>query len=172
MVNRWLGMILCFFFTSSLLGVKISDASAPLPKPSLDGKVSVEKAIKGRRTIRDFKDRPLPLSHLSQLLWAGQGITDLKEKKRAAPSAGALYPLDIYVIVGEKGLREWRQGYITTCLKDIQFHSSQKEIFEKRLPQPLYGKRGWLKHLSSLLLQQNIEGSWGSMVREGFDTLT
>ena len=103
-------MILCFFCLLGLLGMKMGHASIPLPKPSLDGKVSVEKAIKERRTIRDFKDRPLPFTHLSQLLWAAQGITDLKEGKRAAPSAGALYPLDIYVIAGEKGVKGMEAG--------------------------------------------------------------
>jgi SagB-type dehydrogenase family enzyme len=110
MLKKWLGMILCSFFLLGLLGIKMGHASIPLPKPSLDGKVSVEKAIKERRTIRDFKDRPLPFTHLSQLLWAAQGITDLKEGKRAAPSAGALYPLDIYVIAGEKGVKGMEAG--------------------------------------------------------------
>jgi len=110
MLEKWLGMFLCSFFVIGLLGIKIGHASIPLPKPSLDGKVSVEKAIKERRTIRNFKDRPLPLSHLSQLLWAAQGITDPKEGKRAAPSGGALYPLDIYVIVGEKGVEGMEMG--------------------------------------------------------------
>jgi SagB-type dehydrogenase family enzyme len=110
MLEKWLGMILCSFFASGLLVIKMGDASILLPKPSLDGKVSLEKTIQERRTIRDFKDRSLTLTHLSQLLWAGQGITDLKEKKRAAPSAGALYPLDIYVIVGEKGVEGMEPG--------------------------------------------------------------
>jgi len=93
-----------------LLGIKKGDASILLPKPSFDGKISVEKAIKERRTIRDFKERSLPLSHLSQLLWAAQGITDLREGKRAAPSGGALYPLDIYVIAGKKGVEQTEVG--------------------------------------------------------------
>jgi SagB-type dehydrogenase family enzyme len=110
MLEKWLGMFLCSFFVLGLLGIKMGHAFIPLPKPSFDGKVSVEKAIKERRTIRDFKDRPLLLSYLSQLLWAAQGITDPKEGKRAAPSGGALYPLDIYVIVGEKGVDGMEMG--------------------------------------------------------------
>jgi SagB-type dehydrogenase family enzyme len=110
MLEKWLGMILCSFLASSLFGIEAGDASISLPKPSSNGNVSVEKAIKERRTIRDFRDRTLPLANLSQLLWAGQGITDPKEKKRAAPSGGALYPLDIYVIVGEKGVEGIEAG--------------------------------------------------------------
>ena len=110
MLKKGLGYFLISFFLVVLLGIKIGYASMPLPKPSLDGKVSVEKAIMGRRTIREFKDRVLSLNHLSQLLWAAQGITDPIEMKRAVPSAGALYPLDIYVIVGEKGVKGMEAG--------------------------------------------------------------
>src|SRR4030042_4795682 len=110
MLKKWSGMILCSFCMLGLLGIKMGHASIPLPKPSLNGKVSVEKAIKERRTIRDFKDRLLSLTHLSQLLWAAQGITDSKEGKRAAPSGGALYPLDIYLIVGANGVEGMEAG--------------------------------------------------------------
>lgn len=70
-----------------------------LPKPQYDGKVSVEKALLMRRSVRAFKNSPLTLSEVSQLLWAAQGITNTKGF-RTAPSAGALYPLEVYVIIG------------------------------------------------------------------------
>ena len=69
-----------------------------LPKPQLDSQVSIEKAINTRRSIRTYKDQPITLNQLSQLLWAAQGITS-PQGLRAAPSAGALYPLDIYIVV-------------------------------------------------------------------------
>ena len=74
--------------------------SIALPQPALDGKLSLEKALLSRRSVRDFKDQALTLSQLSQLLWAAQGITD-PQGFRPAPSAGALYPLEIYVVVGK-----------------------------------------------------------------------
>jgi len=110
MFERWAWMILCSFWVMGLLGMRMNQASISLPKPSLDGKVSVEKAIKERRTIRNFMERPLLLNHLSQLLWAAQGITDPKEGKRAAPSGGALYPLDIYLIIGGNGVEGVESG--------------------------------------------------------------
>jgi len=70
-----------------------------LPVPAIEGKVSVEEAIKKRRSKRNFKDKPLNLSQISQILWSAQGITEEKGYKRAAPSAGALYPLEIYLVV-------------------------------------------------------------------------
>jgi len=93
-----------------LLEVKTGEASISLPKPSSDGKVSVEKAIKGRRTVRDFRQKSLSLNDLSQLVWSGQGITDSSENKRAAASAGALYPLDFYILIGENGVEKMEGG--------------------------------------------------------------
>lgn len=79
-----------------------------LPPPALEGHMSVEEAIALRRSIRDFGDQPLTLEQVSQLLWAGQGITE--GFKRAAPSAGATYPLTLYVVVGERGVEGLGQG--------------------------------------------------------------
>lgn len=71
-----------------------------LPDPSFESDTSIEQALRQRRSIRDYKDAPLTLTELSQLLWAAQGITAPPEY-RTAPSAGALYPLELYVISGE-----------------------------------------------------------------------
>jgi SagB-type dehydrogenase family enzyme len=70
-----------------------------LPAPRHSSEVSVEKALRERRSVRDFADRPLPLEALSQLLWAAQGVTHPRGL-RTAPSAGALYPLEIFVVAG------------------------------------------------------------------------
>ncbi len=110
MIERWFGLSLGFFLAMGLLDARMGEASILLPKPSFDGKVSVEKAIKGRRTVRDFREKGLSLNHLSQLVWAAQGITDPSENKRAAPSGGALYPLDIYVLIGENGVEKMEGG--------------------------------------------------------------
>jgi SagB-type dehydrogenase family enzyme len=70
-----------------------------LPEPKHDSKTSVEKALLERRSVRDYKDVPLTLAEVGQLLWAAQGITD-RRGFRTAPSAGALYPLELYVVAG------------------------------------------------------------------------
>ena len=75
-----------------------------LPEPQVDGKISLEKSLTQRRTVRSFTANPLTLDQLSQLLWAAQGITDKRGFRRAAPSAGALYPMDVYAVVGEKSV--------------------------------------------------------------------
>ncbi len=53
----------------------------------------------GRRSVREYADLPLSLEEVSQLLWAAQGITS-DWGGRTAPSAGALYPLEVYLVVG------------------------------------------------------------------------
>jgi SagB-type dehydrogenase family enzyme len=75
-----------------------------LPEPDHKGSLPVEAAIKQRRTVRAFSSRPLKKEELSQLLYGAQGITEEGGYKRAAPSGGALFPLDIYAVVGEKGV--------------------------------------------------------------------
>jgi SagB-type dehydrogenase family enzyme len=81
-----------------------------LPVPILDGDVSLERAIHKRRTIRSFDDKVLTLNQLSQLLWAAQGITEPGGFKRSAPSAGALYPIDIYAVVGSNSIAGLEPG--------------------------------------------------------------
>lgn len=75
-------------------------AIVKLPPPKLDGPVSVEKALSQRRSIRTYKDEPLNLAQVSQILWAAQGITDPESGKRTAPSAMASYFLKLYLISG------------------------------------------------------------------------
>jgi len=69
-----------------------------LPKPRTKGTISVEEAIAQRRSVRSYSSQRLTDEELSQLLWAAQGITDQKRALRAAPSAGATYPLEIYAV--------------------------------------------------------------------------
>ncbi len=71
-----------------------------LPPPRLDGVASLEKALHLRRSIRRFSTEPLKLSDIAQILWAAQGVT-APNGRRTSPSAGALYPLEIYLISGQ-----------------------------------------------------------------------
>ena len=96
-----------------------------LPVPILDGDVSLEKAIKERRTVRSFVDKSLTVAQLSQILWAAQGITDDRGLKRAAPSGGALYPIDVYAVVGKNSVEGLPQGVYRY---DPPRHSIQKRV--------------------------------------------
>ena len=72
-----------------------------LPEPQYQGSPSFEAVLSKRRSIRDFADHSLTTEAVSQLLWAAQGITHPAEGLRTAPSAGALYPLEVYLTVGQ-----------------------------------------------------------------------
>ncbi|MBD3391232.1 MAG: SagB/ThcOx family dehydrogenase [Chitinivibrionales bacterium] len=72
-----------------------------LPLPQTKGEMSLEQAIEQRRSVRSFRPHALSDRDLSQLLWAAQGITDTSRKLRAAPSAGATYPLETYVVTAD-----------------------------------------------------------------------
>jgi SagB-type dehydrogenase family enzyme len=88
-----------------MLGVLSSSAESDsgrvvnLPQPSYDSEVSVEQCLYARRSVRSYSRKPLEISEISQLLWAAQGVTS-RDGKRTAPSAGALYPLELYLVVG------------------------------------------------------------------------
>jgi SagB-type dehydrogenase family enzyme len=70
-----------------------------LPAPSLAGGLSLEQSLQRRRSRRGFRAEPLMLAEVAQLLWAAQGRTD-DAGHRTAPSAGALYPLELTLVAG------------------------------------------------------------------------
>jgi len=70
-----------------------------LPPPRAESGFSIERALRLRRSVRVFSPDPMALSDLSQLLWAVQGITG-PDGVRTSPSAGATYPLEVYVASG------------------------------------------------------------------------
>ena len=74
-----------------------------LPQPSYKGEISVEEAIFYRRSIREYKREPLSIREISQILWAaaGSNIDGITGATRVAPSAGACYPIETYLVVGE-----------------------------------------------------------------------
>ncbi len=114
LMSRWrlIGAIAVLFLTLVMLpACDNSDGKTPpgqdvrngeaihLPEPRYESRTSVEEALAGRRSVREYSDEALTLQELSQLLWAAQGITG-ERGFRTAPSAGALYPLEIYVVAG------------------------------------------------------------------------
>jgi SagB-type dehydrogenase family enzyme len=109
-ISFCLTLVGLFALTASMIGcAQIAGPSAApsgpgittaLPPPSLDGEASLEETLSRRRSVREFSNRPLTTAELGQLLWAAQGRTN-ERGFRTAPSAGALYPLEIYVATAE-----------------------------------------------------------------------
>ena len=89
----YLFLVLLFLITYSFS----QDNMVKLPLPKKEGRISVEAALSLRRSIREYLPLPLKVEEVSQLLWAAYGKSNYK---LTSPSAGALYPLKIYVLIG------------------------------------------------------------------------
>ncbi len=103
-----------------------------LPGPTIKGNVSLEEAVLKRRSLRSFASKDLNLTQIGQLLWAAQGITLQKwgTNFRAAPSAGALYPIEIY-LVSKDGLFHYvPSGHKLEVLSDadLRFHLTEAAL--------------------------------------------
>lgn len=72
----------------------------PLPSPTLKGEISLEETLALRRSVRSFTTEALTMAEIGQLLWAAQGVTR-DWGGRTAPSAGALYPLEVYAATAD-----------------------------------------------------------------------
>ncbi len=81
------------------MNIQLFSKSIKLPKPQYDSNVSIEETLLKRRSIRSYKSETLAIAEISQLLWSAQGVTNRKGF-RTAPSAGALYPLEVYIAAG------------------------------------------------------------------------
>lgn len=122
------------------LAVSAATAAAKpvsLPEPKLIGKMTVEESIFRRRSERAFLPNELTLDQLSQLLWAGQGVTDRTWSFRAAPSAGALYPLYLYVVKKDGVFQYLPEGH---RLKQIKTEDIRPSLVRASLGQNYIGE--------------------------------
>ena len=94
-----------------------------LPEPSTSGEMSVPQAIKDSASRRSYRNEGLSLDQLGQILWSAQGATRPEEGKRAAPSAGATYPMELFVAVGHRGVEGLEAGIYRY---DSESHSIEK----------------------------------------------
>ncbi len=98
-----------------------------LPYPRLRGSVSVEEALANRRSVREYREEPITIEELAQLLWAAYGISETTYGLRTAPSAGAQYPLELYVVVGELGVKTG-EGYLPAGIYHYDVHAHSLQI--------------------------------------------
>ncbi len=114
-----------------------------LPKPVYHG-ITLEESIEKRRSVRNYSGKPLTLSQLSQLLFSAQGITGklYDQSLRTAPSAGALYPIEVYVIVNSvEGLTRgiYHYAVLNHSLELVKSGDFRKEITAVGLEQEMLG---------------------------------
>lgn len=84
-------------------------AQIHLPPPNQKNVMPLEEAIARRKSIRDFTSKPISQSQLSQILWAAQSTSDTSWD-RTVPSAGATYPLEVFVVCGANCVEQIREG--------------------------------------------------------------
>lgn len=119
-------LFFCFFFGNK------GGKKMKLPKPRYKSEVSVEEALLKRRSVRSYQKSPLTLEEVSQLLWAAYGIT-ADWGGKTCPSAGATYPLVIYLVAGEvKDLKPGVYQYLPEehSLKLVLEKDVRKELTE------------------------------------------
>ncbi len=135
-----------FFLASISLWSKENEIK--LPQPQYEGKVSVEEALKKRRSIRSYKKQSLTIKDISQLLWAGYGVTDINNRK-TTPSAGATYPIEIYLVCGEvEGIANGVYRYVPSSHSIIKIKDKdvRNELFNVSL------KQSWVKEGSAVII--------------------
>jgi SagB-type dehydrogenase family enzyme len=112
-----LSLVMSLGFTLVNLTAGFGAEAIKLPAPATKGTVSVEEALQNRRSTRKFANRSLELAQISQLLWAGDGINN-PQGKRTAPSGRAAYPIDLYLVAGERGVTNLAPGVYRYVVAD------------------------------------------------------
>jgi len=125
-----------------------------LPKPKYRGMV-LEDAIEKRRSIRNYSKKAISMVELSQLLFAAQGVTGKMYDKalRTAPSAGALYPFEVYVVVNN--VQDVAQGIyhylvLDHALELVKAGDFSGKISDAGLEQDMLGAAGVTFVLSAI----------------------
>ncbi len=105
----------------------VAEGVLPLPTPVLVGSKSLEEVLSQRRSVREYADLPLTMAEIGQLLWAAQGITD-ERGFRTTPSAGALYPLEVYVVTADGVFHYQPRGHFLRRLSAADVRAALCEV--------------------------------------------
>ena len=100
--------------------------------------LTLESALRQRRSARNFSSRPLSLDEVSQILWAAQGITDISSGRRTAPSSGATYPITLYVSANNiDNLEPGLYRYQSKChrLRLVKPGNHRQNVFDNAMRQ-------------------------------------
>ncbi len=122
-----------------------------LSKPIKKGRKTLEEAIAARRTIRKYDTGAITPEQLATLCWAGQGITAPGRGYRAAPSAGALYPIFLYVALGEKSVPGFDSATYVYLPKEHALESVKKGDARRKLARASL-EQMWMSHAAVMFL--------------------
>lgn len=135
MFKKFLILFSIIVFTGNILSCKVKGGEKKiveeiqLPEPKIRGKISLEESILKRCSVRDFSKQTLSREQISQLLWAAYGKKyDAKTgATKTVPSAGAVYPMEIYLVFSQGIFHYFSQNHKLVKLKDVDLRSSLSE---------------------------------------------
>ncbi len=140
----------------------VTEQQVPLPPPSKTGEKTLEQLLQQRRSVREYRRGDISVRELSQLLWAAQGITS-PQGYRTAPSAGALYPLELYVLAGN--VRELQTGLYHYRSSDHQLIKLNRRDLRKVLAKAAF-EQLWLQQAELVVIfaavYERTTGKYGS----------
>ncbi|MEM1662336.1 MAG: SagB/ThcOx family dehydrogenase [Desulfurococcaceae archaeon] len=133
-------------------GYYVGGETILLPLPYVMSEMSVEESILNRKSIREWSSEAIGINQLSIILWCTYGVTEKIGDwyRRSVPSAGATYPLEIYVVIGERSVRVNETTYIdagvyhynplTHSLNLVKRGDFRNDLYEAALKQEWVGK--------------------------------
>jgi SagB-type dehydrogenase family enzyme len=150
-------VVLAALLTSAVFDSKGSDGSVQLPRPRTSSEVSVEEAISRKKSIRRYRDSELTLKEVSQLLWAcgGKAADSVTSATRTYPSAGGVYPLEMYIVVGE--VESLDPGVYRYIFEDHTVQLLDRGDFRQNLAQAAVGQRFVRDAPMSIILTAQIK---------------
>jgi SagB-type dehydrogenase family enzyme len=127
-----------------------------LPPPTLDGGPPAARTISTRRSVRSFSTQPMTQDELSRILFLADGISadGFGNARRTAPSAGALYPIEIYPVVHnvaglERGV--YHYAYREHALELVRAADLRGDVVEGGIGQEFLGQCGAVLFLTLIL---------------------
>ncbi|MFC2159832.1 SagB/ThcOx family dehydrogenase [Actinomycetota bacterium] len=111
---------------------KLEGEEIMLPEPEIEEGIPLGSAMAKRRSVRSFSDKELEMEKISQILWAAQGITQQSTGYRTAPSAGALYPLELFLIKSDGVFHYRPRGHklVKMISEDVRIQVAEGSVFQ------------------------------------------
>ncbi|MFO8236425.1 MAG: SagB/ThcOx family dehydrogenase [Bacteroidales bacterium] len=129
-----------------------------LPTSSSEATVNLDQALKQRISCRSYKDKPIKLKDVGDILWAANGISDKRfSQRRTAPSAGATYPLQLYIATKKGSVYSLEPGIYRYNPDEHLLEKHSKENIIEHLPQATYNQSFLTKASMCILIASKKE---------------
>jgi len=127
-----------------------------LPTKRLNEQISLAKTLEKRSSCRYFNEESLTLQDLSNILWAAQGITDKRYSlRRTVPSAGAVYPIEMYISIRKEGVHELDKGIYRYISETHSLEKVSESDITEDLSNACYNQEFITKASFNILLASN-----------------